>query len=104
MHFDHQDCKGVVMVFSANVLELNATKISDLQRRVLLYTGGRVENLRILIVNEEQIVLQGITATGHTKRLAEIAVLEVLPYAEIRNAIKVVPLSLAQFGNRYRLN
>jgi len=92
------------MVFSANVLELNETKISDLQRRVLLYTGGRVENLRILIVNEEQILLQGVAVTAQTKRLAEIAVLEILPYAEVRNAIKVVPLSLAQFGCRYRLN
>ncbi len=92
------------MVFSANVLELNEAKISDLQRRVLLYTGGRVENLRILIVNEEQIVLQGVAATSQTKRLAEIAVLEILPYAEVRNAIKIVPVSLAQFGCRYRLN
>ena len=92
------------MVFSANVLELNETKISDLQRRVLLYTGGRVENLRILIVNEEQILLQGVAVTAQTKRLAVIAVLEIRPYAEVRNAIKVVPLSLAQFGCRYRLN
>jgi hypothetical protein len=92
------------MVFSANVLELNETKISDLQRRVLLYTGGRVENLRILIVNEEQIVLQGVTTTAQTKRMAEIAVLEILPYAEVRNTIKVVPLSLTPYGNRYRLN
>jgi hypothetical protein len=92
------------MVFLAHVLELNETKISDLQRRVLLYTGGRIENLRILIVNEEQIVLQGVTASPQTKRLAEIAVLEILPYAELRNAIKVVPLSVTQFGSRYRCN
>ena len=92
------------MVFLAHVLELNETKISDLQRRVLLYTGGRIENLRILIVNEEQIVLQGVTASAQTKRLAEIAVLEILPYADLRNTIKVVPHWLRQFGGRYRCN
>jgi hypothetical protein len=92
------------MVFLAHALELNETKISDLQRRVLLYTGGRIENLRILIVNEEQIVLQGATANPQTKRLAEIAVLEILPCADLRNAIKVVPVSLTRFGSRYRCN
>jgi hypothetical protein len=92
------------MVFSAHALELNETKISDLQRRVLLYTGGRIDNLRILIVNEEQIVLQGIAATPHTKRLAEIAVLEILPCADVRNTIRVVPLSLTRYGSRYRSN
>jgi hypothetical protein len=92
------------MVFLAHTLELNETKISDLQRRVLLYTGGRIENLRILIVNEEQIVLQGVTSRSQTKRLAEIAVLEILPCADVRNAIKVVPVSLTQFGSRYRCN
>jgi hypothetical protein len=92
------------MVLLAHELELNETKISDLQRRVLLYTGGRIEKLRILIVNEEQIVLQGVTASPQTKRLAEIAVLEILPCADLRNAIKVVPLWLSQYGSRYRCN
>jgi hypothetical protein len=92
------------MVFLAHTLELNETKISDLQRRVLLYTGGRIENLRILIVNEEQIVLQGVTSRPQTKRLAEIAVLEILPCADVRNAIKIVPVSLTRFGSRYRCN
>ena len=92
------------MVFLAHWLELNETKVSDLQRRVLLYTGGRIENLRILIVNEEQIVLQGTTANPQTTRLAEIAVLEILPCADLQNAIKVVPLSLTRFGSRYRFN
>ena len=92
------------MVLLAHELELNETKISDLQRRVLLYTGGRIEKLRILIVNEEQIVLQGVTASAQTKRLAEIAVLEILPCVDLRNAIKVVPRWLSQYGNRYRCN
>jgi hypothetical protein len=92
------------MVFLAHWLDLNETKVSDLQRRVLLYTGGRIENLRILIVNEEQIVLQGTTTSPQTKRLAEIAVLEILPCADLQNAIKIVPLSLTRFGSRYRFN
>ena len=75
----------------ATVLERTAPSqqvVSQIERRILEKTAGRVRNLRIHLAGD-CVVLHGCSNTYYGKQLAQHGVLEVLPEANVTNAIEV---------------
>ena len=60
----------------------------ELERQVSVRTGRRVRNLTVEL-DAERIVLRGQATTYHVKQLAQQGVREVLPLANLENAIVV---------------
>jgi hypothetical protein len=63
-------------------------ELHDLLRSVSRWTSGRVKDLEVR-VNGSRVVLAGSSETYYGKQLAQHGVLELIPSAQIQNAIEV---------------
>ena len=77
------------MILTARPTELADTSILRIKRQVQERTGGRIRNLRICIMNEEEIVLHGRSDNHYIKQLAQVGAAEAAPGVKVHNTIEV---------------
>ena len=61
---------------------------SQIEHEVQKRTLGRIRDLRVQFIGRK-VVIHGRSATYYAKQLAQHGVLDVLPTAEVENAIEV---------------
>ena len=69
--------------------DMRLSQPQDLQRHVSRMTSGRVKDLQVRITGQ-RVYLGGRSETYYGKQLAQHGVLELIPSAQIQNAIEVL--------------
>jgi hypothetical protein len=69
--------------------ELTEFSIAGIVRSVVHRTAGRIRDLQVCIMNEEEIILRGRSESSDVKYLAKLGAQEAAPGATVHNSIAV---------------